>query len=374
MARNAQVVLSGDYDQLPPVGAGTPMKALIEAGAGTAYLEDIRRQKDIDLLEAVRESVQGNHLKTFDTLQKRGDYLEIQNRQERMQAITDKMTANPLGKYQEQLLLVSTNADRKAYNKQIRAEFVTRGELAAGQRFDITVHGPQKDSRERRQFASGDRIIFTANSKQLGVMNGTMATITSMDGKNIIARTDAGEQVCWSMDKYSSIDHAYAVTNYKAQGMTVQTVVADMSTKGIRQNRNALYVDISRAKEKAVVYTDSKDRLEKQTRDFAKKITSKDFEKRILSMERAGVKNNDHYHAPKEKSLETLLEQMEKHTLYVPKVVQQAQEQQEQERKREIEREAPRQPEPKLSIEEQTLQQIRQSHTASKSKELGWSR
>ena len=91
-------------------------------------------------------------------------------------------------------------------------------------------------------------------------------------------------------------------------------------------------------------------------------------------MERAGVKNNDHYHAPKEKSLETLLEQMEKHTLYVPKVVQQAQEQQEQERKREIEREAPRQPEPKLSIEEQTLQQIRQSHTASKSKELGWSR
>ena len=383
VARNAQVVLSGDYDQLPPVGAGTPMKAMIEAGAGTAYLEDIRRQKDIDLLEAVRESVQGNHLKTFDTLQKRGDYLEIQNRQERMQAITDKMTANPLGKYQEQLLLVSTNADRKAYNKQIRAELVTRGELAAGQRFDITVHGPQKDSRERRQFASGDRIIFTANSKQLGVMNGTMATITSINGNNITARTDAGEQVSWSMDKYNSIDHAYAVTNYKAQGMTVQTVVADMSTKGIRQNRNALYVDISRAKEKAVVYTDSKERLEKQTRDFAKKITSKDFEKRILSMERAGVKNNDHYHAPKEKGLETLLEQMKKHTLYVPRTVRQAQEEQGREKelqkqldqeqaaaqKKEMEHEAPRQPSPTVKPTYHI-----EHHAAKKTQDMGWSR
>lgn len=50
IAYNAQVVFSGDYDQLPPVGAGEPFKALIEAGAGTAYLEDIRRQRDLELM------------------------------------------------------------------------------------------------------------------------------------------------------------------------------------------------------------------------------------------------------------------------------------------------------------------------------------
>ena len=55
--RGAQVVLSGDYQQFPPVGAGEPMKAMIEAGVATAYLEDIRRQTNIELLESVRESV-----------------------------------------------------------------------------------------------------------------------------------------------------------------------------------------------------------------------------------------------------------------------------------------------------------------------------
>lgn len=71
IAYNAQVVFSGDYDQLPPVGAGEPFKALIEAGAGTAYLEDIRRQRDLELLEAVRQSVKGDTLKTYEIMEKR---------------------------------------------------------------------------------------------------------------------------------------------------------------------------------------------------------------------------------------------------------------------------------------------------------------
>ena len=47
------------------------------------------------------------------------------------------------------------------------------------------------------------------------------------------------------MEQYNSVDYSYAVTNYKAQGMGVDFVVADMPTTCRGQNRNAAYVDLS---------------------------------------------------------------------------------------------------------------------------------
>ena len=85
----------------------------------------------------------------------------------------------------------------------------------------------------------------------------------------------------------------------------------------IHFNSHALYVDISRAREKAVVYTDNKEKLERQTKDFARKVTSKDFSKKIEAMrERGGITNNDRYKAPQDqgKTLESALAQIEKHT------------------------------------------------------------
>ena len=316
-ARGAQVLLLGDPDQLPPVGAGEPLRQMEEKGMATAHLYDIRRQKDAELLKAVRESVQGDHIKTYEVLEAKGNYREVQDKAARMNDIKAEMTAAPVAEYGKNLLLVSTNADRKAYNKAIRAEYVERGELKKGKSYNITVHDGEKDRTEKRDFSPKDRIIFTANDKRLGVMNGTMATIERIDGNQITARTDGKEGITFDMEKYNSIDHAYAVTNYKAQGMTVAKVVADMNTKGAAQSRNALYVDISRARENAVVYTDNKEKLEKQTKDFAHKVTSKDFQKRLEAMrERGGITNNDRYHAPQDKGkeLERALKQIEQHT------------------------------------------------------------
>lgn len=318
-ARGAQVLLLGDPDQLPPVGAGEPLRQMEEKGMATAHLYDIRRQKDAELLKAVRESVQGDHIKTYEVLEAKGNYREVQDKAARMNDIKAEMTAAPVEEYGKNLLLVSTNADRKAYNKAIRAEYVERGELDKGKTYKITVHDGEKDRTEKRDFAEKDRIIFTANDKRLGVMNGTMATIERIDGNQVTARIDGkdGKEVTFDMEKYNNIDHSYAVTNYKAQGMTVDKVVADMNTKGAAQSRNALYVDISRARENAVVYTDDKEKLEKQTKDFAHKVTSKDFEKRLEAMrERGGITNNDRYHAPQDKgkALENALKQIEQHT------------------------------------------------------------
>ena len=368
-ARGAQVLLLGDPDQLPPVGAGEPMRQMEEAGMATAHLYDIRRQKDMELLEAVRESVQGDHIKTFEKLAEQGktevnpqgNYREVADKTARQEMIKADMTVAPIDEYKNNLLLVSTNKDRKAYNTAIREEYVRRGELAKGESFKVTTHDGEKDRTEKRNFAEQDRIIFTANDNRLGVKNGTMATIEHIDGQEITARTDGGERITWDMGKYNSIDHGYAVTNYKAQGMTVDKVVADMNTRGTAQTRNALYVDISRAREKAVVYTDNKERLERQTKDFAKKVTSKDFSKRMDEMrERGGITNNDRYQAPDKhqaQAMKKALSQIQEHT---PQFVQEIRARKEAEKAKaaEQQREAKERPVPVKNLEKENTVEI----------------
>ena len=312
-ARQVQVVLSGDYEQMPAIGAGEPLRMMIEQGAGTAYLEDIRRQKDMELLEAVIESVKGDHLKTYEILERRGDYQEIKGKEERQERIKEEMTILPLDEYRKNLLLVTTNADRKVYNEKIRAEYVKRGELEQGEKYRIKVQRGEKEIEESRNFAAGDRIIFTANDKKLGVKNGMMGRIGKIEGKIFEIELDEGKRIKLNIEEYGHIEHSYAVTNYKAQGMTIEKVVVEMNTESVLQNRNALYVDISRAKTRAIVFTDNKAKLEHQTRNFAHKVTSKDFAKKLRKMESRGrIENNERYHAPQPIDSFILLEEIKK--------------------------------------------------------------
>ena len=132
---DAKLVLTGDYQQLPPVGAGEPMKNLIDNGMATAYMEDIRRQKDIELLNAVRESVKGNTLNTYKILEQKQSYHEISDRDKLQDEIIKKVTNIKQDELKENLLLVQTNADRKNYNNKIQKVFIEQGRLTTGKYF-----------------------------------------------------------------------------------------------------------------------------------------------------------------------------------------------------------------------------------------------
>lgn len=301
---DAKLVLTGDYQQLPPVGAGEPMKNLIDNGMATAYMEDIRRQKDLELLNAVRESVKGDTLNTYKILEQKQSYHEISDREKLQDEIIKKVTSIKQEDLKENLLLVQTNADRKNYNDKIQKVFIEQGRLTIGNTFKIEN---SEGRQERRKIYEGDRIVLLANDSMcfreikggLGyaktkVNNGTMGTVKRVENDKIVVSLDNGKMVYFNPEKYKNFDLAYAVTNYKAQGMTVKNCLVDMTTKGKSNNRNALYVNISRAKFKAEVFTDDKKKLEKQTLNFAKKINSADFKEQISSYKRAKLQNTNY--------------------------------------------------------------------------------
>jgi hypothetical protein len=87
------------------------------------------------------------------------------------------------------------------------------GELGS----DVTVRA----ERGERAFAPGDRLMFLRNERGLRVKNGTLGIVEQVTPQTMAVRTDDGRAVTFDIKDYAHVDHGYAATIHKAQGMTV---------------------------------------------------------------------------------------------------------------------------------------------------------
>src|SRR3954447_18713249 len=94
-----------------------------------------------------------------------------------------------------------------------------------------------------RHFASGDRIMFLQNERSLGVKNGTLGIIEQVSAQSMTVEIDDGRSVRFDLKDYNRIDHGYAATIHKAQGMTVDRAHV-LATPGM--DAHASYVALTR--------------------------------------------------------------------------------------------------------------------------------
>lgn len=72
------------------------------------------------------------------------------------------------------------------------------------------------------ELAIGDRVLFAQNDATLGVRNGMLGEVTAFDGTFATVRTDDGATVHVDDRSYPHLEHGYATTVHKAQGMSVE--------------------------------------------------------------------------------------------------------------------------------------------------------
>jgi len=127
----------------------------------------------------------------------------------------------------------------------------------------LTYHGNHISAftEQTKEFASGDKIMFEKNDYLLDVKNGQTGHIESFENGVLSVVKDNGDTVNFNPQNYNYIDHGYAITVYKAQGQTCDTVqyITDSSDRMI--NAESFYVAMTRATDDIQIYTDNADKL-----------------------------------------------------------------------------------------------------------------
>ena len=116
-----------------------------------------------------------------------------------------------------------------------------------------------------REFATGDRIQFTAPNKEFGVANRDLGRVVGLENGQITLRMDgkSARMLTFDTAEFRQFDHGYAVTSHSSQGLTANRVLAHIDTDSSRSliNNRLAYVAISRASHDAHVYTNNAETL-----------------------------------------------------------------------------------------------------------------
>jgi conjugative relaxase-like TrwC/TraI family protein len=110
-----------------------------------------------------------------------------------------------------------------------------------------------------RQFAVGDRIQFRGPFPEAKVKNTELGTITKIEQGEFTVSLSADRLITFNPERFSHVDHGYAVTSYSSQGKTMDRVLVNAETTetDLLVNQRMAYVAVSRARLDARIYTDS---------------------------------------------------------------------------------------------------------------------
>src|SRR3954462_13608454 len=236
----AKVVLVGDPEQLQAIEAGAAFRALSERD-GAAEITQVRRQSQAWQREATKELATERTGAALERCEQAGMVHAHATRDEATAALVAGWdAARQAEPEQSQVMLAYARADVRDLNELARAKVRGAGELGA----DRTI----TTERGERVFAAGDRAMFLRNERSMGVKNGTLGTLERLEGSSLTVRLDGADRSAVSFDlkDYAHVDHGYAATIHKAQGVTVDRAHVLASSS---MDRHAAYVGLTRHRE-----------------------------------------------------------------------------------------------------------------------------
>jgi Ti-type conjugative transfer relaxase TraA len=274
--RGAKLVLVGDVEQLQAIEAGAAFRSITERH-GSAEITTVRRQREDWQRDATRQLATERTGEALAAYDEAGHVHAAATREKASEQLIDRWDRDRRAEPGDsRIILTHTNDDVRALNEAARTKMRDAGELGSDVALEVT--------RGKRAFAAGDRIMFLRNERSLGVKNGSLGTVRSIDGLRMQVLLDDGRSIAFDHKDYADIDHGYAATIHKAQGMTVDRVHV-LATPGL--DRHAAYVALSRHRDQVDLHYGED--------DFADRSRLV----RTLSRERAKDMASDYAPAPK---------------------------------------------------------------------------
>lgn len=239
----AKVVMVGDAQQLQSIEAGAAFRLLAERH-GAAEFSEVRRQAEHWMREATRMFATGRTGEAVAAYSSAGMVHAADTRATARAALINRWDAERKAEpAASRIILTHMNKEVAMLNQAARERLASQGEL--GQSATVETE------RGVRQFAENDRILFLKNERELGVKNGSLGTVERATRESLAVRLDDGRKVEVDLKNYGHVDHGYAATVHKTQGMTVDHTHV-LATPGM--DAHSTYVALSRHRAETAVH------------------------------------------------------------------------------------------------------------------------
>ncbi len=261
--KGGRLILVGDKDQLPSVGAGNVLADIISCGLiPINYLTRIYRQSDDSLIVENAHKVNSGEMPTIDNKSK--DFFFDS------QTDTAVMLKNVIDLTTKRLPAFAGITPR-----DIQVLCPTKKGVLGVENINIemqkALNAPDKSKGEIRSganiFREGDKIIHTVNNYQMewysddglsgsGVFNGDIGYISAIDksAPSMKVEFDDGRIATYRQENFDELTLAYAISIHKSQGSEFPAVIITAyGGNTYLMTRNLLYTAITRAKSLVVI-------------------------------------------------------------------------------------------------------------------------
>ena len=263
--KDSSLILIGDPDQLPSVGAGNVLEDILSCAAvPRVRLQYVFRQKDESSIASNSRRI----LEGTDPVPNKTDFEIIRtDSDEDALAIVKELYIPALTRGEDTLILSPTKQNLLGtvnINLELQSSVIPSDIKGIRIREGLTIH-------------EGDRVMQVKNNYKAeyydpdematmsGVFNGETGTV---GGKDYLTNMvdilfDDGRRVGYDQKMLADIELAYAVTVHKAQGCEFDHVIVALGKmSNMLSNRKLLYTAVTRGKKKVTV-VDSCGRLSK---------------------------------------------------------------------------------------------------------------
>ncbi|GEO99122.1 AAA family ATPase [Methylobacterium haplocladii] len=239
MPASGRLLLVGDHAQLPPIGFGLTLHALVGIPAiPKSELRTIRRQTAASGIPVVAAAVREGRLPQLDPFSRGAGGLSIVEC--RPEAVADRLVdvVADLGGPANVRILSALKAGAS-------------GTFAMNAHFHrIVLSGCPPGDRGR--FVAGEPVVFLRNDYRRDLRNGSLGIVASFEADGTVVAVFDGNEQRLSGHDLVDLDHAYAITVHKAQGSAFGTVALPIVASRLL-DRSLVYTAITRAIDRVVL-------------------------------------------------------------------------------------------------------------------------
>lgn len=258
----SKLIMVGDSNQLPSVGAGNVLRDLISSGLiPTVELKEIFRQAAESLIVTNAHKIVNGQAPELDERKKDFFFMPTASDEDTARLVVDLVKTRLPKSYGyspiDDIQILSPTKMGTAGTKELNRSL------------QLALNPPSKEKKEIRFFDTafrlGDKVMQIKNDYDvtwkkggesgLGIFNGDIGIIVEVDAHNGIMKIDFdGRIAVYTTEMLNKLEHAYAVTIHKSQGSEYKAVVMPLTAvAGQLLYRNLLYTGITRAKENIIL-------------------------------------------------------------------------------------------------------------------------